>query len=109
MGSGPSLPLLTTPQEFRICVVEKQIIFTELKKDTVLKTKCVKKSGSNDIGFIKTAKIGELETGNTWTDVDSGSPGPPTDSQKIRQLKNMRLAQDIFDAAMLVQRAKDMK
>ena len=50
-----------------------------------------------------------LETGHTWTDVDSGLAGPPTDSQKIRQLKNMRLAQDIFDAAMLVQRAKDMK
>ena len=24
-----------------------------------------------------------LETGHTWTDVDSGLPGPPTDSQKI--------------------------
>ena len=50
-----------------------------------------------------------LETGHTWTDVDSGLPGPPTDHQKLRQLKNLQLAQDIFDAAMLVQRAKDIK
>jgi len=50
-----------------------------------------------------------LETGHTWTDVDTELPGPPTDHQKVRQLKNLRLAQDIFDAAMLVQRAKDMK
>ena len=39
-----------------------------------------------------------LKTGHTWTDVDSGLPSPPTDHQKICQLKNLRLAQDIFDA-----------
>lgn len=60
-------------------------------------------------GYSKKQHLWMLETGHTWTDVDSELPGPPTDSQRIRQLKNLRLAQDIFDAAMLVQRAKDMK
>jgi len=60
-------------------------------------------------GYDKKQHLWMLETGHTWTDVDSGLPGSPTDHQKIRQLKNLQLAQDIFEAAMLVQRAKDMK
>ena len=42
-----------------------------------------------------------LKTGHTWTDVDSGLLSPPTDHQKICQLKNLRLAQDIFDANLI--------
>lgn len=43
-------------------MVGKQIKYTELKKDTVLKTKFVEKSGSKNIDFIETEKIGELGT-----------------------------------------------
>ena len=39
-----------------------------------------------------------LEKGNTLTEVDSGFSGPPTDDQKVCELQNLRLAQDIFDA-----------
>ena len=46
---------------------------------------------------------------NNWSDAETGLPGPATDLQRVRVLKNQRLAQDIFDAAMLVKRAKNIK
>ena len=46
---------------------------------------------------------------NNWSDAETRLPGPATDLQRVRVLKNQRLAQDIFDAAMLVKRAKNIK
>jgi len=60
-------------------------------------------------GYQKYPTCFLLDNGTDWSDVDTELPGPPTDLQKIRKLKNQRLAQDVFDAYMLVQRAKDIK
>lgn len=45
---------------------------------------------------------------SNWSDADQGLPGPPSTIQKVRRINNLKLAQDIFDAAMLVQRAKNL-
>ena len=37
-----------------------------------------------------------LKTGHTWTDVDSGLPSPPTDHQKICQLKKIAISSRHF-------------
>ena len=44
---------------------------------------------------------------NNWSEVDSGQPGSATDWQKRHKQRNIQLAQDIFDAYNLVQRAKN--
>ena len=43
---------------------------------------------------------------HNWSDVDSKLPGAPTPLQSATRARNVNLAQDIFDAYMLVQRAK---
>lgn len=50
-----------------------------------------------------------VDAHNNWSDVDSGLPGPASALQRVRKSKNLRLAQDVFDAAMLVKRAKNIK
>jgi len=60
-------------------------------------------------GYMKYQHEFMVDAFNNWSDVDSGLPGPSTDLQRVRKLKNQRLAQDIFDAAMLVKRAKNIK
>lgn len=60
-------------------------------------------------GYMKHQQLFMVDIHNNWSDADSGLPGPSTDMQRVRKLKNLRLAQDIFDAAMLVQRAKNIQ
>jgi len=60
-------------------------------------------------GYMRNQSVYMVDAFNNWSDVDSGLPGPSTDLQRIRKLKNLRLAQDIFDAAMLVKRAENIE
>jgi len=60
-------------------------------------------------GFMKDHQMFMVDIHNNWSDAETGLPGPATDLQRVRVLKNQRLAQDIFDAAMLVKRAKNIK
>lgn len=45
---------------------------------------------------------------SNWSDADQDLPGPPSNLQKLAKINNLKLAQDIFDAAQLVQRAKNL-
>ena len=44
-----------------------------------------------------------------WSDVETGFPGAPTPAQIHAKKVNLQLCQDIFDAAMLVKRAQNIK
>lgn len=89
----------------------------EVRKERWIKAQWLKKHGhyinGEDYrvknGYMRYQRDFMVDAYNNWSDVDSGLPGASTDLQRIRKLKNLRLAQDIFDAAMLVQRAKDIK
>ena len=60
-------------------------------------------------GFGKMTPLeGSLRTMSNWSDPESGTPGAPLPIQTIQRQRMTQLAQDIFDAAMLVERAKKM-
>ena len=60
-------------------------------------------------GFGKMTPLeGSLRTMSNWSDPESGTPGAPLPIQTIHRQRMTQLAQDIFDAAMLVERAKKM-
>ena len=60
-------------------------------------------------GFGKMPPLeGSLRTMSNWSDPESGTPGAPLPIQTIQRQRMTQLAQDIFDAAMLVERAKKM-
>lgn len=44
-----------------------------------------------------------------WSDAETGFPGAPTNKQIHAKKVNLQLCQDIFDAAMLVKRAQNIK
>jgi len=50
-----------------------------------------------------------LDRMSNWSDPDSQIPGAPTERQVALKKRNLELAQDVFDAAMLVQKAKSFK
>ena len=52
---------------------------------------------------------GSLRTMSNWSDPESGTPGAPLPIQTIQRQRMTQLAQDIFDAAMLVKRAQSIK
>ena len=58
-------------------------------------------------GYDKvTPLLGSLRTMSNWSDVESGLPGTPLKVQAVQRQRMTQLAQDIYDAAMLVRRAK---
>ena len=58
-------------------------------------------------GYDKvTPLLGSLRTMSNWSDVESGLPGTPLKIQAIQRQRMTQLAQDVYDAAMLVRRAK---
>ena len=84
-------------------------------KDEVRKEKWIRKrnrrtKGENyrvSNGFEKEpALIGHLKAMNNWSNAETGTPGAPLLSQTIDRQRMSELAQDIFDAAMLVEKAK---
>jgi hypothetical protein len=44
-----------------------------------------------------------------WSETDTGHLGAPTEKQKIEKVRMIELAQSIYDAAMLVEKAKAIK
>ena len=59
-------------------------------------------------GYESNPMVGVFRDMSDWSDVDSGHPGAPSKYQVHRRLIMIQLCQDVFDAAMLVERAKNM-
>ena len=58
-------------------------------------------------GYDKvTPLLGSLRIMSNWSDVESGLPGTPLKVQAIQRQRMTQLAQDVYDAAMLVRKAK---
>ena len=51
----------------------------------------------------------DIKAMNNWSEVETGFPGAPTQKQINERKVMIQLAQDIFDAAMLVKRAKNIQ
>jgi len=60
-------------------------------------------------GYMKKQNLFVVDVFSNWSDADSGLPGPSTAMQRVRKLKNLQLAEDVFEAAMLVKRAQNIK
>ena len=46
---------------------------------------------------------------SNWSDVETQFPGAPSDLQKRHKIRELQLAQDVFDAYQLVQRAQNVQ
>lgn len=51
---------------------------------------------------------GTMSQLNDWTDVNTGMAGAPTLKQKAQRKRMVELAQDIYDAAKMVEKAKKL-
>ena len=87
-------------------------IKNEFRKDKWIRKKYKSPKGEDwrvSNGFDKTPPLkGTLRAMSNWSDAESGINGAPLPTQTIQRQRMTQLAQDIFDAAMLVERAKNM-
>ena len=93
-------------------VEEGHDLKNEVRKEKWIKKKLRIGNGANwrkDQGLEPVVMNTTIQAMPEWSDAESGFPGAPTPNQIRAKKVNLQLCQDIFDAAMLVKRAQNIK
>ena len=93
-------------------VEEGHDLKNEVRKEKWIKKKLRIGNGANwrkDQGLEPVVMNTTIQAMPEWSDAESGFPGAPNPNQIRAKKVNLQLCQDIFDAAMLVKRAQNIK